>query len=59
MGFSTAHRTIQNDRRVALPEEFLKDLGWNVGDMIMIHRYKGKIVIENYNGTIKPLEERI
>ena len=59
MGLSTAFRTIQKDRRVALPEEFMKDLGWSVGDMIMIHRYKGKVIIENVNGTIKPLEERI
>lgn len=58
-GLPRAFGKIQKLRRIAIPQHLLDLLGWKVSDQIMIEAYKGKLVIENLDNTIKPPEKRL
>ena len=54
-----AMQRIQKLRRISIPEEMMKALGWTVGDQVIIDNYNGKILISPVKTIIKPIAERL
>jgi len=58
-GLPVAMQRIQKLRRISIPEDMMKALGWQIGDQIIIDNYDGKILISPVKTIIKPITERI
>lgn len=58
-GLPRAFSKIQKLRRVPIQKELMDLLGWEEGDNVMVEAYKGRIIIENLDRTIKPPKERL
>jgi len=54
-----AMQRIQKLRRISIPEDMMKALGWQIGDQVIIDNYNGKILISPLKTTIKPITERL
>ena len=54
-----AMQRIQKLRRISIPEDMMKALGWQIGDQVIIDSYKGKLLISPLKTTIKPIAERL
>ena len=59
MSLPRAYGKIQKGRRIAVPQDLLKMLGWEIDDQVVVEVYRGKLIVENLSKTIKPIEERI
>lgn len=59
MGFPREFAKIQRGRRIAIPLEMMKTLGWDELDQVLLEAYQGKLVIENISKQVKPLPERL
>ena len=59
MSLPREYGKIQKGRRIAISDDLLKMLGWEIDDQVLKEVYRGKLIIENLSKTIKPLEERI
>ena len=59
MSLPRAYGKIQKGRRIAVPQDLLKMLGWEIDDQVVVEVYRGKLIVENLTKTLKPLEERI
>ena len=59
MSLPRSFSKIQKGRRIAIPEDLMTLIQWEIGDRILVESYKGKLIVENLSKTIKPLEERI
>ena len=59
MSFPRAYGKIQKGRRIAIPQDLLKLLGWEIDDKVLVEVYKGKLIVENLSKIISPLEERL
>lgn len=51
--------SIQKDGRFVIPKKLMIDLGWRVGDKIALEIEDGKLIVENLEHSIRPLEERL
>ena len=59
MSLPRAYGKIQKGRRIAVPQDLLKMLGWEIDDQVVVEAYRGKLIVENLTKNLKPLEERI
>ena len=59
MSLPRAYGKIQKGRRIAVPQDLLKMLGWEIDDQVVVEVYRGKLIVENLTKILKPLEERI
>ena len=59
MSLPRSFSKIQKGRRIAIPEDLMKLIKWEIGDRILIEAYQGKLIVENLSKTIKPLKERL
>ena len=57
MSLPRAYGKIQKGRRIAIPKDLLKMLGWEIDDQVVVEVYRGKLIVENLTKTLKPLEE--
>lgn len=54
-----AFQRIQKLRRISIPEKMMKELGWQIGDQVIIDTYKSKLLISPVKTTVKPIAERL
>ena len=59
MSLPRIYRKIQKGNRIAISEEILQQLGWEIDDQIVIEAYQGKLIVEKLDRVLKPLKERL
>ncbi|GAF88712.1 unnamed protein product [marine sediment metagenome] len=50
---------LQVRHRIGLKKAFVKELGWEVGDQLLIEVYKGRLLVENLSKGLLPAKERL
>jgi len=50
---------LQERHRIGLKKDFVKELGWDVGDQLLLEVYKGRLLVENLSKGLLPAEERL
>ena len=50
---------LQKLHRIGLKKAFVKELGWEVGDQLLLEVYKGRLLVENLSKGLLPAKERL
>ncbi len=50
---------LQKLHRIGLKKAFVKELGWEEGDQLILEVYKGRLIVENISKGRKTIAERL
>ncbi|MBA7658156.1 hypothetical protein ES703_66104 [subsurface metagenome] len=50
---------LQKLHRIGLKKAFVKELGWEVGDQLLLEVYKGRLIVENLTKGLLPIGKRV